>query len=150
MYILENSHVEPNNGGVEDDPFQLGDGLRFQPLIFSGLEKHQLLHQTWFSGVCVYLQDSFSFTVPFSNEECLFWRKGDPRLQIVPLSSSETIRHRWYLSPDLNIGVSPGFGGLILGPASTTLGDPTDLVTCLPGGQPSCTAFCKNMLPRQG
>ena len=28
---------------------------------------------------------------------------------------SETIRHRWYLSLDLNIGEFPGFGGLLQG-----------------------------------
>ena len=38
------------------------------------------------------------------------------RLQICPKRDmflrKQTIRHRWYLSLDLNIGVSPEFGGL--------------------------------------
>ena len=33
--------------------------------------------------------------------------------RFVPYTFSETSRHRWYNPLNLNIGVSPGFGGLI-------------------------------------
>ena len=42
-------------------------------------------------------------------------------LQKVSPTHSDTIRHRWYLSPDLNSGESQGLAAWLQGPASTTL-----------------------------
>ncbi len=43
--------------------------------------------------------------------------------RFVPSTFSETIRHRWYLWIYCKYWFPPGFGGLIQGPASTTLWD---------------------------
>ena len=54
-----------------------------------------------------------------SNVEQLVFLRSAIHFQgcrFVPYTCSETIRHRWYLPLDLNIGVSPGFGSFDPGP----------------------------------